>query len=416
MEIRDRDRSTVWHWAAPAVVIVLVLCALLSGFFQGGDLLPIGPEYAQMLYDRVRGIHGADGCQLTRFDAGKDGIAIGLQGRTGSEIGLQLSTRQQAGDSQWIGQWSVTVEANAQRECAETLGAIRSVLDTTPPPRSSGWIAGLFSVFQSNYDLLAASFLLVLLGSLDILFRDIRTERPPLGAVLILVAIWGVGLALRLSVSPRTFLHEYYHIAETISGYLTGNAAPAYGQTGPALFRFVGNALGRGSDVQVIFLTNAILASLAIPAVALLDLALIGRWEHAICAAALLCVLPHHLRFSAAEDIFIQSVTFGMWALALWAWYVRRPGLELALIGAAAVSLAMQTRPEMLFFPAVLVAMVVLVQRPPWRLLYDWRTIVAVLVAGALLIPRALEMQQLLASGGGGGAGPRPPRLPRDAH
>ncbi len=252
---------------------------------------------------------------------------------------------------------------------------------------------------EANSHLLVASFVVLILGSLHILLRAVTSERPPAGPALGLAAIWAVGLALRLSISPRTFLHEYYHVAETIAGYLSGNAAPAYGQTGPALFHFFASALGRGSDVQVIFLTNAVLASLAIPAVALLDLALLGRWEHAICAAALLCVLPHHLRFSAAEDIFIQSITFGMWALALWAWHFRRPRLEVALIGAVALSLAVQTRPEMLFFPAALLAMVVLVQRPPGRLLYDWRTIVAAVVAAALLIPRALEMREVLASG-----------------
>jgi hypothetical protein len=221
-----------------------------------------------------------------------------------------------------------------------------------------------------------------------------KAQRPSPAWVLALVLVWAVALALRLALSPRTFLHEYYHIAETVSADLTGRMTPVYGNTGPALFRVVGAVLGRPDDVQVIFVTNAVLASLAIPAVALLDLALSGSWPRALCAAVLLCVLPQHLRFSAAEDLFVQAVTFGMWALGLFALYLRTRRLDDALLAGLALSLAMQTRPEMLFFPAVVGALSLLAAPGTWRVLAAWRTLLALATVGALLIPRFFELQR----------------------
>lgn len=211
--------------------------------------------------------------------------------------------------------------------------------------------------------------------------------------------MWGVALALRLSLSPRTFLHEGYHIAETVSGYLTGEMPPIYGKTGPALFRLAGAVMQRPDDVQVIFVTNAVLASLAVPALALLDLALLHSWPRAVCAAALVCVLPLHLRFSAAEDLFVQATTFGVWAVALFALYLRTRRIEDAVWVALALSLAMQARPEMLAFPAVLVALVLLVEPRSWRVLVTWRTLAALSMLGLLLIPRFFELQRALHGG-----------------
>src|SRR6185503_6973941 len=153
---------------------------------------------------------------------------------------------------------------------------------------------------------------------------------------LVLVALWVAALLMRLTLAPRTFLHEGYHIAETVSGYLIAEPPPIYGKTGPALFRAVG-AAWRWNDVQIIFLTNAVLASLAIPALALLDLALFRSWPRALCSAWLLCVLPLHLRYSAAEDLFVQATTFGIWALALFALYLRTRRLEDILCAALAL-------------------------------------------------------------------------------
>jgi hypothetical protein len=292
--------------------------------------------------------------------------------------------------------WSATSPPELGRECGATLEAIKRVLAETPAPRRSGTPPLAFT----SYSLLTGQFFLLLFGTFYILVREARRERPPPSAVLALLLVWGIALWLRLTLSPRTFLHEYYHVAETISGYLWGDMAPAYGKAGPALYRLVGTLLERPDDVHVIFVTNAMLASLAIPAVALLDLALLRSWPRAICAAVLLCVLPQHLRFSAAEDLFILAVTFGMWTLALFASYLRTRRVVDALCTAPALSLAMQTRPEMMLFPAVLVALVLLAEPRSWRVLFAWRTLLALGLAGLLLVPRFLDLQQALHGGG----------------
>src|SRR6185436_1411065 len=162
---------------------------------------------------------------------------------------------------------------------------------------------------------------------------------------------------------------------------------PGYGKTGPALFRVVRRMLGDGEDVRIIFLTNAVISSLAVPAAAMLVLAVFGSWPQAVCAALLLAVLPQHLRFSAAEDLFVQAITFGLWSLALFASYLRTRRLEDALVGALAASLAMQSRPEMIFFPVVVAAFLLCSEPRAWRLLVARPTLVAAAVCAVLLVP-----------------------------
>jgi 4-amino-4-deoxy-L-arabinose transferase-like glycosyltransferase len=103
-------------------------------------------------------------------------------------------------------------------------------------------------------------------------------------------------------------------------------------------------------------------------------------------------VLPQHLRFSAAEDLFVQAITFGLWSLALFAWYRRTGRLEDALLGALAASLATQSRPEMIFFPAVVGALLLCVEPQGWRVLFRWPTLLAGAVLVVLLVPHAFDV------------------------
>ena len=361
------------------------------------DGAPITPEFAKTLYERLAPLRESDGCRVVHFDTSRFRISIGLQAASGAVHGLEIAATQDRGDGlRGVGDWMVAAPAEVRRDCAATMAAIERALLATSSPPASRQGADRSDVVPTNHTLILAAFVLLVLGTLHILYRELKAQRPSPYAVAALVGAWGAALALRLRLSPRTFLHEYYHIAETISGYLTGPIRPAYGQTGPVLFRTVAALLGRPEDVQVIFLTNAVLASLAIPAVALLDLALLRSWPRALCAAVLLCVLPLHLRFSAAEDLFVMAVTFGFWALALFALYLRTRRMEDALCGALALSLCMQTRPEMLFFPAVLVFLVLLAERDSWRVLFAWPTLLALAVLGALLVPRLVELHTVL--------------------
>jgi hypothetical protein len=294
------------------------------------------------------------------------------------------------------GDWAIAVPPPLARDCPSTVAAIERILVETSAP-IGGWHVGSVAVSRWHYVALATMFLLLLVGSGHVLYREAAASPTfsGVGAALLL-ALWVVALVLRLWMSPRTFLHEYYHIAETVPAYLSGEVAAGYGKTGPALFRLVGRMLGDGEDLRIIFVTNAVVSSLAVPAAALLVLAVVGSWSQALCAGLLLGVLPQHLRFSAAEDLFVQAITFGMWSLALFACYQRTRRFEDAVLGALAAALATQTRPEMILFPAVVAGFLVFVQPRAWRALFAWPTVVAGAVFAILLVPHALDVLQVV--------------------
>lgn len=374
---------------------LLAAAPLAAAQPQVADGAPITPELAHKLYEQVSALHEADGCRLLRFDTSRFRITVGLQAPSGAVHAFELAATARGGGRR-AGDWALAVSSGVERDCGATLAAIERVLAVTAGPVGQ-WLGTSGAAAESlTYRLLWASFAVVALLTVRILYREARARRPPPCVLLALGGVWVAALLLRLVFSPRTFLHEYYHIAETVPGYLTGDIGPLYGKTGPALFRLAGAALGCGEDVEVIFLTNAVISSLAVPAVALLDLALMRSWPRALCAAVLLCVLPLHLRFSAAEDLFVQAVTFGIWALALFALYLRTRRLADGTAAALALSLTMQTRPEMLLFPAVLAALALLAEPRSWRVLFAWRTLLALLLLAVLMLPRLFELQAIL--------------------
>jgi hypothetical protein len=353
----------------------------------------IAPELAQALYGRVEQLREPDGCRLTRLDTSRFRITIALAAPGGAEQFLDVAT--QSGlvrVSRTVGDWAIAVPEPLARDCPTTVAAIERILGETVAP-TAGWHVGVAEISSRwHYVLLAATFLLLVAGTVHVLYREAAARAAPRGAVVALVLVWAVALGLRLWLSPRTFLHEYYHIAETVPAYLSGEVPPGYGKSGPAIFRLVGRVLGLGEDLRIIFLTNAVISSLAVPAAAMLVLAVVGSWAQALCAALLLAVLPHHLRFSAAEDLFVQGITFGMWSFALFGSYLRTRRLEDALLGALAASLATQSRPEMIFFPAVVVAFFLCVDRHGWRVLLGWPTFAAGAALAILLVPHAFDV------------------------
>ncbi|MGH7789376.1 MAG: hypothetical protein ACRERC_21070 [Candidatus Binatia bacterium] len=374
---------------------MLMVAAAAHGSQPSGGF-GITPEMARALYDRLTRLPAVGGCAMDRFDTRGSRIEIGLRAPSGvvHTVGLDPPLRPTV-DGRGVGAWTVAAGAEAERDCAGALAAYRQAF-AEPVPLPARAIR-----VDAHTMVLWVSFVLAVLGTVWVLVRELRAHRPSPFSVAALALIWAAALGLRLDLSPRTFLHEYYHIAETIEAYLPSERAPTawqavYGNTGPALFRFVATLLGRPDDVQIIFLTNAVVASLAIPAVALLALTLTGSWAQALCAAVLLGVLPQHLRFSAAEDLFVQAVTFGLWALALFALYMRTRRLGDALLAALVLSIAMQTRPEMLFLPAAVAGMLLVAAPRRGRLLAAPGTLLAAALVVALLVPRLLGLYTAL--------------------
>jgi hypothetical protein len=388
----------LWRLALRLLLALLVYATAASAD-EVRDGAAISSEFAGALYARVGELHEPDRCRVTRFDTSRYRITIGLAAPAGDEHFFDLATTPGLIPvSRTTGDWAIAVPAPLARDCPTTVAAIERILGETAAPTGTRHGGGTRLSSPAHYALLAATFLLLLVGTIHVLYREAKTGARA-GAAAALVLIWAVALGLRLWLSPWTFLHEYYHIAETVPEYLSGEVVPGYGKTGPALFRLVGRVLGRGDDVQMIFLTNAVISSLAVPAAALLVLAVIGSWAQALCAAALLAVLPQHLRFSASEDLFVQAITFGMWSLALFASYLRTGRREDVLLGALAASLAAQTRPEMIFFPAVVVAFLLCVRPHGSRLLFAWPTVLAGAVLAILLAPHAFDVMRSMQEG-----------------
>jgi hypothetical protein len=386
-----RKLAAMRRLATVGGLVVLAYVAMAGQTLFAGA--PITAEFAQSLYGRVGPLREPDGCRLTRFDTSRFQITIGLVTSTGAQHAFDLGTMPApAASSRTAGDWWLAVPAALGRDCPTTVSAIERMLAETSAPIGPWHVGGVPVSASSHYSLLAGSFLLLLLGTVHVLSRERKVRAAPTSAVVALLLVCAVALALRLGLSPRTFLHEYYHIAETVPAYFSGEQAPGYGRTGPALFRLVGRTLGDGEDVRIIFLTNAVISSLAVPAAAMLVLAVFQSWPQAICAALLLAVLPQHLRFSAAEDLFVQAITFGLWSLALFASYQRTRRQEDALLGALAASLATQSRPEMIFFPLVVGAFLLCSEPRSWRTLFARPVLVAAVVFAVLLVPHALDV------------------------
>ncbi len=379
-------------------VLAVLAYVLMGGAGQTiAEGAAITPEFAQNLYARVGPLREPDGCRLTRFDTNRFRITIGLLTSTGAQHSFDLGAMPApAAGSRTAGDWWLAVPAALAGDCPTTVAAIERMLAETSAPTRSWLVGGAFSA-TSHYAVLAGTFLLVLIGTVYVLYRE--AGAAPVRAVVALLLVCAMALGLRLTLSPQTFLHEYYHIAETVGAYFSGESAPGYGKTGPALFRLVGWMHGDREDVRIIFLTNAVISSLAVPAAAMLVLAVFRSWPQAVCAGLLLAVLPQHLRFSAAEDLFVQAITFGLWSLAMFASYQRTRRPEDALLGALAASLATQSRPEMIFFPLVVIAFLLCSEPRAWRMLFARPMLAAGVVFAVLLVPHALDVMSTMREG-----------------
>ncbi len=194
----------------------------------------------------------------------------------------------------------------------------------------------------------------------------------------------------RLWLSPATFLHEFYHVAESLS-LLAGQPGFFNGYGGPALYSALVPWLGW--NPAWMFAVNGIAATLTVPALARLT-AIIWRDERAgLVAGLLLALSPLHLRWAAAEDQWVLGAAWTILALAAWLDAMAMDDRLAALIALLAGVLAMQARPELMPLPALLLAFA-LVHRlawlPAWLRRRDaWLTIA---VAGLAAWPLVLLM------------------------
>jgi hypothetical protein len=238
---------------------------------------------------------------------------------------------------------------------------------------------------------LLAATIVLLVCTVASLAEHFDPSAVPPGALAMFAAVTALGAALRFTISPATFLHEYYHTSQSLPNLLSAENGGQYGLAGPSIYAAVNRVFG--GQERAVFSTNAVLASATVPGVVLLDLSLRRSWPTALLSGLLVALLPMHLRFSASEELWIPGICFAVWSLAAWAAWLRRPdGVTLA-VAVVALGLAMQNRPELLALPAAHV-LLVFVLRPPreWlRTLFGPATLVALAGLALLLARRGID-------------------------
>jgi len=378
-------------WIALAVLQIGLRCGAVTA------QAAITPEMAKRLFDQIAPLREADGCALAGFQTNRVDIVVELRAADGTTRALTIGSGTLEGDSPVAaGDWQLAVPDPTERDCGRTVDAIERILGTPASPRQEPWKAGRWTSVRENYTLLALQIAILVVASAILLARRLRGA--PAAVTSALCAITGIGLLLRLLLSPRTFLHEYYHVGETLWSHLRGVAGPIYGDTGPAVYQLVAAASGSRGDAGAIFASNLVIASLAIPAIAFASYAVVRRWSHALLAAALLCMFPQHIRFSASEVLFVPAITFGFWAIALAMLYVDSRKLAHASCAALAFSIAIQTRPEMTFLPLAALALIALTRPRSLPVLWSRNSLLAGCLLGLLLVPRFVELWQVLHS------------------
>jgi hypothetical protein len=227
----------------------------------------------------------------------------------------------------------------------------------------------------------------LLVASAVLAFRRWRRGRPPRWALGALLAVTAVSLALRLGLSPRAFLHEYYHIAVMQPFLFGSDDGMPYGLAGPVLYRVIEGLVG--GQERTLFLVNAVLASLTIPAVVWFDWVLFRRWSLALLAGLGVCLLPLHLRFSASEELWIPGILLAFGSLAAWGYWLREGDRWALAVATFALALAMQSRAELAVLPLAHAGLVVALEpRKRWLSTYLRRdTLVALAGLCILLAP-----------------------------
>ena len=228
--------------------------------------------------------------------------------------------------------------------------------------------------------LLVAAALALLAGLVLVAVRGLRAGRRGRAVGAHLAALSATAAALRGFVSPWAFVQEYLHAADHLAALQCGPPLP-YGEAGPALAGLVHALTGAGAGA--IFGTHWVLASLTPAAVAWLGRELAGRWAVGLAAGWLVCLLPQHLRFSASEALFVPALFFMATGLAAVARHLRTGAWGVLALGALALFLATQTRPEALL---ALALVPLLAPRGPgaragWRALGAWAAVFAVAAA-----------------------------------
>jgi hypothetical protein len=371
----------------PIVLVPLLVLGFVEGCrAQGTYYIPPGQETAvlQFLEPLRMGETVVAGYRLENVAIDHDLVRLELlNAQTGASARVELLHR-------WSPASDVEVRP-APGTPPEITGAIEQAL-TQHHSAASPWVRKKLSTGDFGPLLPLLSFFALLVTTCLLVqasWRTASSRRRETGA---LVAVTLLAFALRLTMSPRTFLHEYNHINESMILMFESSDATKYGWTGPALYRLAD--LLFGGQERTAFLVNAVAASLTIPAVVLFDLGLFQAWPRALLSGFIVALLPDHLRFAASEELWIVGIFFSFWSLGAWTVWLRTSGGWALATAVLALSLAMQSRSELLVLPLLHAGLLFALRAPrTWlRTLVSNPLIAGVLGLAALIGPRALAM------------------------
>lgn len=212
-----------------------------------------------------------------------------------------------------------------------------------------------------------------------------------------LAAVFLLGLALRLCLSPHTLMHENAHGYEYLRSAFRLEGYFYHGAAYPFFFHLLSRVVG--PSPELVFSTNALLGALAAALLAPVGWRLLGRREAGWLAAVALAAWPAALRIGASESMFPLAICTGLAAWLAWmrAWDSGRPAWFLAAGGLLAF--CVQVRPVMALWTLVL--LLSLAVCPGWtRRLRTAGPWVALMLLVVLLVPWSLFRVDELARSG----------------
>lgn len=195
--------------------------------------------------------------------------------------------------------------------------------------------------------------------------RQFVRHLPPRAEILGMSALLALSLTVRLLLSPRTLLHEFYRDAPETAFFVDPSRISGYGEGlgAPVLLL---DLLHHGG-VQDLFTFNLLGALLSIPALMALHVALFGPSRLVWLTGLLLALLPMHVRYAMSEETWSWSLLLLCVVAVQWLGWLREnqwPRLLLVVLGLA---LLLELRPEWLLVPLALAGLWLQDRQPIWR-------------------------------------------------
>jgi len=166
------------------------------------------------------------------------------------------------------------------------------------------------------------------------------------------LAVFLLALLLRLLLSPHAVMHENAHGYEYLRSAFSLEGYFYHGSGYYAFFHMLTGVFGR--DPEVVFCANSFLGAGSAVLLVSLGRRLLDNREAAWLAAVLYACWPVALRIGGSESMFPLAVFSGLLAWRAWLSAWDRGGALRFLLAAGLCAFAVQVRPVMMFWPALL--------------------------------------------------------------